>query len=223
MITNYKLYEMKNSQAEIEFYKKLSDPKIYNEIKNFVEKEIEPYCKNPVVMSLFDDFKNFYSYSSKNIQNLKTTEYNKHFSPSKYSNDGYGANISYFVVEDKNTKNVVDSYFELKIFGFNYRDKSGKVSAKFQTEITDSNLKNLLHLSRLSPEDKIEIYIDKIDIDILRNIAKKKLSGFIDDIDSLSDSEIREELKSWIYEDYSYSDPLKDSIKREAKKLGILI
>jgi len=223
MITSYKLYEMKNSDAQIEFYKKLSDPKIYNEIKKFVESEIEPYCKNPIVMSLFDDFKNFSSYNSTNIQNLKTTEYSKHFSPGKYSNDGYGANISYFIVEDKNTKNVVDSYFELKIFGFNYKEKSGKAYTEFKTEITDSNLKNILHLSKLTSNDKLEIYIDKIDIVILKNIANKKLSGFIDNIDSLSDYDIREELKFWLHEDYSYSDPLKTAIKREAKKLGILI
>jgi len=223
MITNYKIYEMKKEQAEIEFYKKIKDQKIYNEIEDFVKNEIDPYCNNSV-MSLFDDFKNFgRAYNITNIKNLKTTEYKISLTPGKYykeDNGGYGANISYFIVEDKNTNSVIDSYFKLEIYGFNYKKRAGKYSAKFQTPINDPQLKQLLHLSNLSVDKKIELYINLLDINILKNIVKKI---DIKDINlNASDHNIREDIKWWLYEDEMVSDPLKKAVIYQAKKLGIV-
>ena len=227
MITTYKLYEMKNTDAQIEFYKKFSDPKTYNEIKKFIDTEILPYCNNKDIINLYNDFKNFKSYNTTTVKNLKTSSFNCSFTPSKYydkDNEGYGANFYFFIVEDKNTKKIIDSYFESKIYGYSYAQRSGKDSAKFQTSITNPELKELLNLSKLSQDDKCEIYIDKIDINILKNIIKKiGIDNFDPDLKTATESEIREELKQWLYEDEMISDPLNRSILYQAKKLGILI
>jgi len=160
-------------KCETEFYNKLQDKVIYNQIKSFVETEINPYCNKPNIMDIFKDFKNFSFDQSTVAKNLKTSVYYKHFVPSKYGTDGIGADIRFSIVEDINTKEIIDSYFNLYIHGYNYEKISGKSKISMDTEITNSQLKQMFHLSTMTKNDKIKMYIDQIDINILRSVAKK--------------------------------------------------
>jgi len=217
-----KVIESITEKGRINYEQQIKNPTVYSQLKNFIETEIDPYC-NSTLMPVLDTFKLFRWKEYTVAKNIRTTEYEFNFTPSRYGMSGFGASISFFVVEEKDTKVIIDCYFELNIFGYNYKKIAGKDHAKLITDITDHNLKQMFNLSRLSEDKKIEMYIDQINIDIIRKIAKKNIQGMVGDIDSASDEDVREALKEFIYEDETYSTPIKKSVLAQAKKLGITV
>lgn len=210
---------MKKINAEKEFYRKFNESSTHDEIVSYIETEITPYCKiSPI--TLFDNFSKFHSGGYTKILNFKTNEYWCSFTPSKYTTDSFGAKFKFFVVEDISTKNIVDSYFELEIFGYNYRKMSNVLNINFISKITNSDLDKVFNLSRLSIDKKLEYYIKNIDIEILKKIADKYISKFTD-IDDTDD--IKELLEFYLHEDEMISVPLRRAITYQAKKLNILL